>query len=508
MWTQGPNVDPAPIPPPEWTAPSGPYSEAAHQRSTSIRRRRRLVTWLVAGALAIGLVAGLVLAYVPLGSSGSARLTYAGKKITNAPATLKNAEAIVARLVHDRHGVAAADSRCYFAAPDQPAPGAKRSDIDRILFCGRVLFIAGDPAATYLSFNLTTVGGPGGFTLSLLALPLSQTPDRAPIGVHLVRPDQLVPAAKPSALRPPPTPAAAPNAFVRANLNGVDLPLAPDTASMGSKTGGVSIYALGRPPSYGVGDDTRLPAPGQQFIAFRTTAAAGDNGKQPVDLSAETTVSVEHGPERALPTGTGFNYILSVPRSVTAVDLVFRDSGWVQTLSLLDGSPGPDNIEVLGRPNRYGSPSNGAVYPISESFTPAVEFGNGVVGTHDTGTVTVANMSLTYQQVVDTKTFTASSTKTALLYIDLRLKLSNDTEKSIEAGLLSFTPDGGTPLAVKNLGDEPNYTYNSVEVPAGLTAGTLTITGSTIDNYAGSADTYRVTVPTTVSIPVKFPILG
>jgi hypothetical protein len=501
MWT---------IPPPEWAAPSGPYSPAAHQRATAIRRRRRLVAGLVAGGLAIALAAGLVLAYVPLGSSGStANLTFAGKKINNAAATLKHAESIVAGMVHDRHGTSAADTRCYFAAPDQPAPGAKRSDIDRVIWCGPVLFIAGDPAATYLGFTMTTIANQDGFTLSLLAIPLNQIPDPAPVGVHFVRPDNVRPAAKHAPLLTPPIPTAPPNVFVRANLNGADLPLAPDTAAMGSKTGGVSIYALGRPPNYGAGDATRVPAPGQQFIAFRTSPADGDNGKLAVDLSAETSVSVEHGPERALPSGTGFNYVLSVPKSVTAVDLVLHDSGWVQTLSLLDGTPGPNNIAVLGRSGRSGLPLQGAVYPISETFAPGVIFDNGVAATHDTGTVTVAAMTLNYQQTVNTKIFTASSTKAALLYLDVRVKLSNDkAEGPLESGLMTFTPDGGTPIPVKNLDDEHDFTFSSVEVPAGLTAGTLTIAGTATDYYTGSSDTFRVTVTTAISIPVRFPILG
>jgi hypothetical protein len=449
-------------------------------------------------AVVVVVVAGLLTGGYFAFLRGSPSLTYQGHKIDDAAGTLRAAETNLNALVTKRHGAKDSDTRCYYAVPKSPASGTKKTDVDSDLRCGPVLFVDGDAAQTYLNFGLTNASSSGAAKLTAASQPEAATPAAIPSELKLERPDGKTAPSGSGGLKVPSPPSADKDALVSADITGATVPAAAATAVMGSLSGGVSLTNLGPVMRYGHGDDARTAPSGEKLIAFKTAGSMGNDGTS-TDLSAKAVVSVDGASGRSLPAKTAAYYVVAVPSSAKTVDLVLVDGGLTQSISLLDGKPGPNNIQVLARQNRTAT--SGATANLTFGYSPEVGFEDGSSGTSQTATATYSRATLSYTDDGGSAPVTASSASTAILHIGLSYTGTHDAGPfAFPAGLVTFTPTGGAAIAAKNAGTDDEV-YLVFEVPAGVTTGTITIGGTVNQTYGNSSGTYKESVPTPVSIP-------
>ena len=480
-----PSPAPYPEPPPaddDYRLPAEEDWPPAQRRIPAPpRRRRRPVVLAVCAALLAG---GLTSGWFALHKSKSTSFTFEGNKVDQPAATLGGAEKSTDALVASRHGVKSSDTRCYFAVPESPAKGTKKSDVDSAVRCGPVLFVDGDAARAYLSFPLTSApAGDGAVRLTAAAQPISVQPGAPPTGFTLRRPDKR---AEPTGVRlaVPAPPPAQPNALAAADLGNQTLPDAGAAALMVSLRVGVRLTRVGPIERFGTGDTAHSAPPGQHLIAFNYMAVPG----QVANVSPtgnQLGVSINGGPVRPLPAVKGTQaVVLAVPANARA-EFVLTADGVRQSISLPDGKPAATNLAVLRRSSIDATLA--VNQPITIKFTRPGNVSNLA------GTVTVTHALLGYW--TDDGKHHASSGNKALLWMDFRFQAPHQTnETGIDSPLLRVTPAGGQPVTAKDV-DPTNRVFAVFEVPANFTKGTVTISGSESGNPAIS-----------VVKPVTFPI--
>jgi hypothetical protein len=486
---------------PTWQSVGFPIDQAAAPGQAPQKPKRRGRVVLICAVVAV-VVAGLLTGgwYLFLRSGPS--VTYQGHPIDNAAGVLTTAESTLSAIVTKRHGAKASDTRCYYAVPKTPAQGAKKTDVDSDLRCGPVLFVDGDASQSYLNFGLSNSQNSGNARLASSPLPEVATPAAVPTELTLKRPDGKTPPSGSGGLTPPPPPSADTDALVSADIGSQGVPKAPNGAVMGSLTGGISLTNLGPVTRYGHGDDARSAPAGETLIAFKTAGAEG-NDETSSDLSAKATVSIDGGAGRPLPARSAAYYVLAVPTTAKKADLVLSDGGLSQSLSLLDGKPGAGNIAVLARQNR--TVTSAATTPFTFTYAPEVEFSDGTGGTSQTATAQFTQADLSYVDDGSGTAVTASSPSTAILFINVHWTGTHDQGPfGFPASLVTFTPTGGTAVAAKDVGGA-SKDYLLFEVPAGLTTGTITISGSATLQYADATGSYKESVPTAVTMPFSLP---
>lgn len=460
------------------------WRSTPRRRSASPRRRRRPVVIAICAAVLAG---GLTGGWFVLHRSSSTPFTFDGQKIADPSATLQRAEKSVDALVASRHGVKSSATRCYFAVPAAPAPGAKKTDVDSALRCGPVLFVDGDAARTYLSYPLSSAPGPDGdVVLTPAAQPINTQPGLAPIGFTLDRPDKRS-APINAGLAVPLPQAAAANTLVSADVGNQTLPDAPNNAVMVALRGGVRLTKVGPIERFGTGDTARSAPPGQQLIAFTYMSVPGqvaNNAPPPNQLG----VSVNGSPVRPLPAVKGARAVVVAVPAKGHADLVLNADGVRQTLALPSGSPGPANLAVLRRN------SIDATLSVNKPIT--IKFTRPSGTTNLTGTVTVTHALLGYW--TDDGQHHASSGGKALLWMDFSFQAPHQaSETGIDAPLLHLTPAGGAQIVAKDV-DPSNRVFAVFEVPASFTKGKVSITGHESGNPA-------IAVVTPVSFNVTLP---
>jgi hypothetical protein len=460
------------------------WRSTPRRRSATPRRRRRpIVIAICAAVLAGGLTGG----WFVLHKSPSTAFTFDGRTVADPSATLQHAEKSVDALVASRHGVKNSATRCYFAVPATPPPGAKKTDVDSALRCGPVLFVDGDAGRAYLSYPLSSTPGPDGdVVLTPSARPIDTQPGLLPVGFTLRRPDKRTAPLDPGLAVPAPQ-AAPGNALVAADLGNQTLPDAPNSALMVALRGGVRLTKVGPIQRFGTGDTARSAPPGQRLIAFTYMSVPGqvaNNAPPPNQLG----VSVNGGPVRPLPTLKGAQaVVVAVPANGHA-DLVLTADGVRQTLALPSGAPGPGNLAVLRRN------SIDATLAVNKPIT--IKFTRPGGATNLAGTVTVTHALLGYW--TDDGQHHASSGGKALLWMDFSFQAPHQASATgIDAPLLHLKPTGGAPIVAKDV-DPSNRVFAVFEVPAGFTKGTVTISGHESGNPA-------ISVVTPVSFDVTLP---
>jgi hypothetical protein len=481
-----PSPAPALDPPPATEylpAARGDDWRPSRRRAAARSRRRRPVVIAACAALLAG---GLTAGWFAVHKSSSGRFTFDGQAIDDPSATLTQAEKSVDALVAGRHGVKSPDTRCYFAVPDTPAKGAKKTDVDSALRCGPVLFVDGDPARTYLTYPLDSTPAPGGVKLTAAAQPINSEPGLPPIGFELRRPDKKSMSTDATFAVPAP-PAAAADALVAADLGTQAVSDAPANAVMVALRGGVKLTRIGQVDRYGTGDAARSAPAGHRLVAFTYTSVPGqvaNNAPPPNQLG----VSVNGGAVRPLPQVKGTQaVVVAVPDSGHA-DLVLDADGVKQTLALPSGAPGPSNLAVLRRTSIDATVSVNR--PITFKFNRA-----GNMSTL-AGTLTVTHALLGYW--TDDGQHHATDGNHALLWMDCRFQAPHQAnETGIDAPLLKLTPAGGRPITAKDV-DPTNRVFAVFEVPADFAKGTVTISGGESGNPA-------ISVMTPVSFPVSIP---
>ena len=148
-------------------------------------------------------------------------------------------------------------------------------------------------------------------------------------------------------MKVPEPPKAKANVIVSTDIGKQTIPAAPAGAVIGSRNGGAKLTSLGKVSRYGTGDKAFAAPDGQQLYAFSVAGSSGQDGS--ADLSGKLAVSIDSGPGTPLPSATAKYFVLAAPTTAKTVELVLVDAGVTQTLSLLDGAPGPGNIVVATR---------------------------------------------------------------------------------------------------------------------------------------------------------------
>jgi hypothetical protein len=262
---------------------------------------------------------------------------------------------------------------------------------------------------------------------------------------------------------------------------------APDSVLLG-RASGVRLLSYGFVPGYGSGSNARSAPAGMRLLAFRTEATAGETGAAPPVLSIRIGGNVR-GPLVV----TSSYLVAAVPQDSTAVDLILTDTGVTQALSLLTGRPSSANPAVCLRVHRL------AALEASRPVTVQVKATSGTVGI-TSGTLTVRSVALSYWADDGSH---ASSSAAALLHIDATVTLDGDPKAyGADAALLSVLLPAATAmrLPAHNAAANPATQIDDVvEVPADLTTGTISYSGSM------TTSTGMVTVQTPVLVPFSIP---
>jgi hypothetical protein len=313
--------------------------------------------------------------------------------------------------------------------------------------------------------------------------------------------DTTTSSTEPSAIASPTAPAAPPPA------TGTELVAAPelrptraaDTFAMAGSNGGVRISRLEEVDQYGTGEAARTPPEGGRLLAFQLTDWECDI-KPCMKWSALDLRVRVGGEQRTLPNKKG-TYVVAVPAGTTTVDLVMRTDGHPQSLSLLTGEPGTDNIAVLARQDR--SVEIDAQFRLTESFSRAVDFCDD--GTPDSSLVrdvTLRSASLSFF-LGDNE---PPSVRKAFLVVDASFTLAcrPGERYTIFADEMDFRGDDGitrnaTPFEGEVDGVEVGMVFG---VPADVTGGTLLLGGTKVA-FPGTQNEYTVTLDS-YEVPFRF----
>jgi hypothetical protein len=400
-------------------------------------------------------------------------------------ATERKVRTIVAR----RHGAAAADMRCYFGKAKNPASGASRTDVDPAVRCGPVLFVDGTPARAYLSFAMTTTRT----AANKAEVVTEDNPDPAdpaavPAATQLARPDGRQPPRTVSLAAPQP-PAADARALVVSDLGSITPPKQLDGAEMISLDTGTRVIAAGVVARYGHGDDARSAPPGEQLIAFQLEDEPGESSDQPA--TAKLTLADASGSRPVPESSAASDYVVVAEPAGSSVNLVLKDGGYTQTLSLPGGRPGPANLTVLTRQNRFDDVTRKLDVPVTLSG------GGNSVG--DTFHTAVDGARLEFWLPNHTGTHPAHPGD-AFLFVNVDYTDSNAPGDSFgyDPQLLSLRLHSGQIVHARNVAPQADRILDVFEVPGDFTTGTLLITGSEVQ------DGVTVRVEATTSIPISF----
>jgi hypothetical protein len=419
------------------------------------------------------------------------RFEWEGEEIAEPEVVLEDAEAIVEALVDERHGALSDDSRCYFSLPEDEDV----KDVNDWVRCGPVLFVDGDAEEPYLSFPLTAADDDGDLRLEVGERPVEPEPTALESGERLARPDDQQQPEGAGGLEPPEPPPAPEDLLGVVDLGPTSTGTPPAGAVIGSLSASYELTAMASIDRYGRGDTARQPADGHQLIAFDVSQGLGE-----LDLGSGTPtveVQIDEGtPRDVTDLIDGDNpVVVSAPEDAGSVDLVVTDSGLVQRLSLLDGTPGAGNLQVLTRTNR--SQTIGQTHEVSVTGTDAI----GSLPL--TGSIEVAEVQLAWALQEDPSK-RASSGETALLVVVLNYNWPDVTPSDGGLSEQAFTlalPDGRAIPAVNLAPDPANQVIIAFEVPADFTEGTLSIGGISSQPGGLTIDFGANVYQTAISIP-------
>lgn len=448
----------------------GDPGEAAAE--TPPRRRRPVRLVVTAGLLVALLIAGgvfLLLREDPL--------TLDGRYVTDPGAVLADADRVLAGYVDDRHGARGEDSRCWFRLRD-----ADGTEVQPELLCGPALFVDGDPDRAWLRFPLRATPDGGDVRLAVADLPVDPAPEALADPDLLRRPGLGGPPSGSGGLQVPEPPRVDPGHVAVGPFPGVEYTPPAGPARLSGPAASVTVTGLASPDRVGTGDDARRPAEGERFVAARYVFEGGEgvstepptagyvvDGGAPVPVDAGLI-----GPGRTV------EVVLSVPTGAGAVDLVVTDAGVAQRLSLLTGTPGPDNLAVLARTNRTLDVDR------SQRLEGTLS-APGRVSASFPFTVSVDGGTLQWFAGVD-RASRPSGPDRALLVVDVSLAIPGVPAGAVPLELLSLRLPDGTDVDAVDLSDDPDRVLVAFDVPASFTTGVLTVGGAATFPDGSAAD--------------------
>jgi hypothetical protein len=330
----------APQPAPDESAPT-----STRQRVGGLSALLALMVLILTGVVAV------VLAVEFRRHSGSS-FTFDGRPIEHPDRVLAAAEATVQAAIADKPNVHTADTHCFFAVPHQVGGGRRLPNVDRTAYCAPVLLVDSLTGQPFIRVGLHGQTHGKGERVTVDGLPSSLATVAFPAGTDLIRPDGRQLAASITDLKPPIPPPAPANVFVTADALGTSsAALADLPTQMGGFEGGLSLTHAGQVQRYGSGAAARSAPVGQRLLAFAVNISYSGSGAKPPTL--DWGVAVDGGALRPAPrpTASGLYRVIAVPTTAHTVDLVLRSREITQTLSLLTGRPGLQNLAVLARKN-------------------------------------------------------------------------------------------------------------------------------------------------------------
>jgi len=411
-------------------------------------------------------------------------VTFGGNTVSNAGALLTQADALFTSYVRVHGGAVSKHGDCFY----NRVGGTSKSDVASDIYCGPVLFFLGKAPALYMRFALSSVGVPGNGTVLLNVALQPETPITValPNASQLERPDGLkAPVGADGVVAPGPPPAPTKSVI---QVTAADLPKltpAPTSASIVSTSIAAQLVRSGFVPQFGRGVRTMRPAAGYKSLAFELHLTSGDFGPPgAADLLPRLQAVVDGVTRIPIPLildqdsldqfdSTEF-LVASVPLAARTIVLDISDNGIDQTMSLLDGSLGANNIAVYQRSAdvRYQD------YNLGDSISARITFGGGT--TTGTYPIQLLNGNLDYFAPGDIRH--ASGVDRAYLNLYVCSTAVALTEEQGEPNscfplgpsLLTLTPTGGVATAPTVFGPD-NYVF---DVPADFTSGTLTVRGT------------------------------
>ncbi len=256
----------------------------------------------------------------------------------------------------------------------------------------------------------------------------------------------------------------------------------------------MTLTGLAEADRVGTGDDARSPADGEVFRVVEYTVDRGEgyasdaptlsyvvDGGDPVPVDADQVSP-----------GATVQALVSAPADAD-VRLVVVDGADTQSLSLVDGSPGPDNLQVTTRVNRTAD-------PVPAQQIPGVISAPGRVTTPFTFTVTIQSATVSWFAGTNV-TARPSAPDRAWLVIDTDLVADTFSAGEGPSQYFGLTLPDGTVLAAQDVVDDPALVGTAFDVPADFTTGTVTFGG--VYTYPDTATVdFR---PATLSFPVSIP---
>ncbi|MGY1750260.1 hypothetical protein [Modestobacter sp. SYSU DS0511] len=426
------------------------------------RRRRTDPRLVVAGLLVVLLAIGAVVMLVLRGHP----LTVDGRYVTDPPAVLADADRRFADYVDQRTGARGPDTRCWFQLIDPDG-----TEVARELLCGPALFVGGNPGRSWLRFPLTVTAAGGDVRLRTAGLPADPEPQAVDDADLLFRPDGSRPPSGTAGLRVPEVPRAEPG-FTAVG----PFPALPWTAPVGparlsGPAAAVTVTGLATPDVVGTGDAARRPADGQRFLAVRYTVDPGEGrSTAPPALSYQVpgAAPVPVAPALVAP-GSTVEAVVAVPVDATQADLVVLDDGVEQRLSLLDGSPGPGNVQVLARTNRTAEV--GASRQVDADFSAP-----GRVTASFPVTVRLDAATLQWFAGPDGSAQPTDPSR-AHLVLDVTMALPEGDPGAVPVELLTLVLPDGTRRPGIDLSRAADRVLAAFDVPAGFTDGEVVVRG-------------------------------
>ena len=464
-----------------WNPATGPAPWAVQPS----RRSRRKPVLIGAAAVLVLLLVGGGLFLLLRGAD----ITYDGRTVAEPQQVLDDAEGKFASYAQSRNGATSDQSSCWFERTT-----ADGSDVRDAVLCGPVLFVDGDPSAAYLPFPITPSTGSGDVTFTVADEPGDPEPQALPDPDLLVSPDGSTPPDGSGDVEVPQPPQAASDYSADGPVDGVDLTAPDGPATLSGAAAKVQVTGVAEADRVGRGDDALRPADGEVFRVFSYAITSGEgyaNTAPTLSYVVEGRDPVAVDPGLVSP-GATVEGLLSAPEDA-AVDLVVVDDGVTQTLSLVDGTPGTDNLQVTVRANRASAapgtqslPGNISRDGLSADANYTLDVSAARIGWYTATDITV----------------TPSAPNRGFLVIQDFLTADN---ASFIAGkppssLYTLTLPDGTVVPGQNLSTDPALVATAFDVPADFTTGTLTFGGTGTLND-GSVLTFAETRTFPVSIP-------
>lgn len=290
----------------------------------------------------------------------------------------------------------------------------------------------------------------------------------------------------------PPTPAKGGTVVAAVGLS---VPATDAGAAMAAAKGGVRITRLGEVEAVGSGDDVRSAPEGGRLVAFKLADWPCDREScRPWSrLGLRVVVG---GDERRLPVADGGDtFVVAVPADVSDVELVMKADKLTQSLSLMTGDPGPDNVAVLARSGRVDR--IGDRFSLVERTDAEIDYG-GVVTDTVPRDVKVTRAELTFFTVHGRP----SSPRRAFLKLRAEYTIPFGPSRgpfAFDLAEVGFVARDGTRYTARDIDSGPGV--NAVfEVPADLRGGTFRLGGGSYPTTGDGETVTRTLAERTITV--------